>query len=79
MKRFVLVILVIGFSLLANAQIIWNGGATGNWNDAANWLPTTVPTSADDVIFNTSVIVEMDILSSPTPYTINSLLITNNS
>lgn len=66
------------FTLFADAQITWNGGATGNWNNAANWFPTTIPTSTDDVIFNTSAVVNMDVFS-PTTYAINSLHITSNA
>jgi len=79
MKRFVLALLVSFISFFVSAATItWIGVSGSNWNYTANWSTATVPTSADDVIFNTSVIVEMDILTGGT-YTINSLLITNNS
>jgi len=79
MKRFVLVLLVSFISFFVSAATItWIGISGSNWNNTANWSTGTVPTSADDVIFNTSVIVDMDILSA-TPYIINSLLITNSS
>ena len=78
MKRFVLVFLVSLSSLFTSAAVItWNGGVTGNWNNATNWLPATIPTSTDDVIFNTSALVDMDVFSSTT-YAINSLRITGN-
>ncbi len=41
-------------------------------------IPATIPTSTDDVIFNTSAVVNMDVFS-PTTYAINSLHITSNA
>jgi hypothetical protein len=47
-------ILLISFSNLVHAvNKTWtNGNNTGLWNDAANWSPTGVPSSADDVQFD---------------------------
>lgn len=31
-----------------------NGNATGIWNDAANWSPASLPTTTDDIVFDTT-------------------------
>ena len=80
MKRVILFVILIGSFFYSHAAIrTWNGGAAGNWNTAGNWLPATVPGPSDDVIFNSSAVVNMDIITTPTPYIINSLKITNNA
>jgi hypothetical protein len=55
MTRLLLVLIgFILFSVSANGQTIQSSGAgTGNWNDAASWIPNTVPTSAN----STSIII----------------------
>ena len=79
MKRFLFSIIFTTLYFFSGATVItWIGISGGNWNTASNWFPASVPTSTDDVVFSTSVIVEMDILSAST-YTINSLLITGSS
>ena len=41
------------FSISADAQKFWDGGAgTREWSDAANWLPDGVPLATDDVILS---------------------------
>ncbi|MCD9185934.1 MAG: hypothetical protein LUM44_05845 [Pyrinomonadaceae bacterium] len=44
------------FAFTANAVTrTWDGGGvTNNWSEAANWSGDSVPTSADDVIFNST-------------------------
>jgi len=63
------------------ATITWIGPSGSNWNNTANWSTITVPGLADDVIFNTSVSVEMDIIptTASQTYTIHSLLVTSNA
>ena len=78
MKRFLLGFVFIFSTLVIKAQITWIGTSGGNWNTASNWSPATVPGSTDDVVFNTSVSVNMDILGSST-YSINSLTVTGNA
>jgi len=35
-----------------SGSLTWSGdGKTDNWNDAANWVENTVPTSGDDLVF----------------------------
>ncbi len=78
MKRYFLLISFLLFRIISSAtEITWVGDSGENWNTASNWLPASVPTSSDDVVFNTSVTVNMDVLSS-TAYSINSLKITSN-
>lgn len=73
------IVLLVSFKLLVltafSATKIWTGG-NGNWNNASNWTPAGVPIAGDDVIFNTSVVVSIDISS---PISINSLHFINNS
>jgi hypothetical protein len=81
MKRFVLFFVIVTCCFIYSdaATITWTGAVNNNWNNAGNWLPnTSVPGSNDDVVFNTSAIVNMDVLTSTT-YTINSLKVTNNA
>jgi hypothetical protein len=80
MKRVLLCVILIGEFYYSHAVVkTWNGGAAGNWNTAGNWLPTGVPGPSDDVIFNSLAVVNMNIITTPTPYIINSLKITNNA
>lgn len=79
MRRYLLVVFLLGIQFITKAAVItWVGASGGNWNTASNWAPAAVPTLSDDVVFNTSVTVNMDVLSAIT-YSINSLLITSNS
>ena len=73
-------VVIFSFSAKA-ATITWTGPSGSNWNNTANWSSGTVPLATDDVIFNSSVAVEMDIIPAATPftYTINSLHITANA
>jgi fibronectin-binding autotransporter adhesin len=34
------------------ATITWTSTVAGNWSDASNWTPASVPTLADDVVLN---------------------------
>ena len=78
MKRFLIIFFFYICITNVNANTItWIGSSSGNWNNTSNWSPASIPTNVDDVIFNTSVTVNMDNLSSMT-YVINSLKITNN-
>lgn len=74
MKKFYVLIVVIicsaaqGFS----QTYTWVGGATGNWNTAANWSPATVPNSnTADVVFNTDVTVGLDITAAVKSITVS--------
>lgn len=73
-------VVIFSFSAKA-ATITWIGASGSNWNNTANWSSGTVPIAIDDVVFNTSANVEMDIIPATTPfiYTINSLHITTNA
>ncbi len=41
--------------------IVWQGGASGNWNNATNWNSGTVPTALNDVQFTSDASVTLDI------------------
>ncbi|MEI9911666.1 MAG: hypothetical protein WDO71_19635 [Bacteroidota bacterium] len=81
MKRFVLFFFLLFCSFCCfvtkAATITWVGGVPLNsWDDAANWMPATVPVAGDDVIINTTV----DILITTHPvYEVRSITITNNA
>lgn len=37
-----------------SANLVWVGGAEGNWNDAENWDPQQIPTQNDAVFFDSA-------------------------
>ena len=59
MNRIITHILPLLLAFIASsahaAEKIWTGATGSNWNTAANWLPTGVPVTTDDVIFDGSV------------------------
>jgi hypothetical protein len=74
MKKIYLLFLMVCVGAISNAATkTWIGASGGTWSTGTNWSGG-VPTSVDDVIFNTSVTVVVDGTK-----TVNSLLITNNS
>lgn len=55
------------------ATVIWNGaGSTNNWDNTNNWDSTSLPTSSDDVLFNSTSTKDCTVNLSPF---INSLTI----
>ena len=53
--------------LLQGDTLVWNGGASTDWNTAANWTPAQVPTGADAVeIPSVGVTNEPSLVSSVT-------------
>lgn len=52
------------------AQIVWTNTSGGYWNDAANWSPNQVPSSADDAVIAANGTYAVTLNTSPT---INSL------
>lgn len=57
------------------ATITWNGaGSSNNWDSTDNWDSTSLPTSSDDVFFNTTSTKDCTVNLSPY---INSLSITS--
>ncbi|MEO1258930.1 MAG: T9SS type A sorting domain-containing protein [Bacteroidota bacterium] len=52
LKPLLLICLIIG-SLSLHAQKTWDGSSSTDWNTAANWTPSGVPTAADDVTITT--------------------------
>lgn len=53
MWRWMMVMMGLFFSISAEAQKFWDGGAgTVEWSDAANWQPDGVPLATDDVILS---------------------------
>ncbi len=45
--------LLLAISFVAYSQSTWNApGASGNWNNAANWLPVGVPAAGTNIVFN---------------------------
>jgi hypothetical protein len=83
MIRILLSMLFSSFFFLADyaATIMWVGPSGSNWNNTANWSTANIPGVNDDVVFNTSVVVEMDVIPivSPFIYLINSLTISSNA
>ena len=83
MKRIIIYLLSLHFAVTpGRATIInWIGSSASNWNNNSNWSSGTIPGPADDVIFNVTATIEMDILPATTPfiYLINSLSVTGNA
>lgn len=73
MSRFARVgvaIVAFGVSLLVHvpvasaATITWLGGTNNNFNTAANWSSGTVPTSADNIVFDNTAIGASKVLNN---------------
>jgi hypothetical protein len=80
-KSLLITLAVIGFFFAAGATTshaatkTWtNGGGTGNWNNNANWSPSGVPGSGDDVVFNSSSVASctLDVAPNVQGFTISS-------
>ena len=53
MKTKFLLLVTLGLSIsMFGATKTWVGGASGSWNDGANWSPAGVPGNGDDVVFD---------------------------
>jgi hypothetical protein len=79
MKFIILFFTILCISHPGNCvTITWVGMTGSNWNNTGNWMPSVIPGAGDDVIFNSSVTIEMDILS-PSIYAINSLRVMDNA
>ena len=52
LKPLILSCLIIG-SLSLHAQKTWDGSSSSDWNTAANWTPSGVPTASDGVTITT--------------------------
>lgn len=50
MKKLLFSILLVSVQIILTAQTKTYTGASGNWNVAANWTPSGVPVSTDDVV-----------------------------
>jgi len=48
-------LLTINNSVFGANTLTWNGGSSGQWGIASNWLPTIAPDNGDHIIFNYSV------------------------
>ena len=48
------------------AQIVWTNTSGGYWNDAVNWSPNQVPSSADDAVIAASGTYAVTLNTSPT-------------
>jgi hypothetical protein len=51
--------IVEGAEVYTPGEMIWIGGATGDWNTASNWSTGTVPSETNAVLFYTSAIVNL--------------------
>ncbi|HAS42703.1 MAG TPA: hypothetical protein DCS93_19640 [Microscillaceae bacterium] len=51
----ILALLLLG-SFVANAQVTWTGGTSGDWNIASNWSSGMVPGASDKVIISNATI-----------------------
>lgn len=76
MRKGCLLILFVSFFVVHVFAVTktWTGASGGIWSDPGNWSPAGVPVLGDDVIFNTSVTVAIDV----SPIALNSLHFINN-
>lgn len=71
-SSFCAVVFTCVLPLTVQAQSTWVGGSGGNvFNNAANWSPSSVPSSNADLVFNTTSNTNVGFNSLP--YTANSL------
>ena len=49
-KLMLLLVLIFGIQGISAQTKTWNGSSNNNWNTAANWTPSGVPASTDDVL-----------------------------
>lgn len=75
MKAIVVLILIVHISGSLSAQT-WTGGTAGSWLTIGNWSTGAVPTSSDNVTFNSGG--SINVTDIPTQ-SIANLLITNNT
>ncbi|MBQ6247820.1 MAG: autotransporter-associated beta strand repeat-containing protein, partial [Kiritimatiellae bacterium] len=47
-----------------SANLMWVGGAEGDWNDAENWDPQQVPTNKDTVFFDSSEAITVNLVAT---------------
>ncbi len=62
LSRGVLILLIIGMSFSAQAQVTWDGGGGDlNWDTNNNWNPNGVPGGTDDITIDCSCTVTYDV------------------
>jgi len=67
MKRGLLCLLLVSFSMLSWSQIKWDGGGDGiSWNSANNWSTNVVPIATDNVLLDNSVVLTSYTVTLPT-------------
>ena len=47
-----------------SANLVWVGGAEGNWNDAENWDPQQGPTNKDTVFFDSAESITVNLAAT---------------
>lgn len=53
MKRYLLALSLVVFSITSKSQITWDGeGGDGLWSTAANWVGDVVPGAGDNVLLD---------------------------
>jgi hypothetical protein len=68
-------ILLFFYSLQLTAQVKWDGGGENNqWNDPLNWAGNNLPSLADDVILDNSIIAgNYDVILPATTVTVKTI------
>jgi hypothetical protein len=57
MKRISLILItLLMLGTVSNATNTWVGGASGNWNNTANWSAGTLPQGTESVVINNAVV-----------------------
>ena len=66
-----LLLLTVGVGNVNAALKTWDGSSSSNWNTAANWTPSGVPTSSDDVVIPNNFNVTVNTAAVCASFTIN--------
>lgn len=67
-----LLLLIVGVGTVNAVQKTWDGSSSMNWNTAANWTPSGVPTSSDNVIIPNNFNVTVNTAAVCASFTINA-------
>ena len=78
MKRYLLALSLVVFSITSKSQITWDGeGGDGLWSTAANWVGDVVPGAGDNVLLDNFFLAGNYVVTLPnTSVTVVSLTIT---
>ena len=65
-----------GDFVIGESGKIWNGSSSNNWNDAANWTPSGIPTSLDAITVGTAATININTAAVSSDVTIGHSSVT---